>query len=372
MKSASSFITGLLALATLFLCMPRASALLGLFEKDQKEAPPAEKIAQDEIEAKKLLEEAQSLMEAKKFGRARDIHHRIVKSYPLTQSAAISQFAIGKSLESEGDALEAFDAYQVFVEKYVHEELFGDAIERQFMIAKAAMSSKSAVVLGVFKTKAQPSKVVEMFRKIATSAPYSKFAPEALFNIGQIEHEAGNPEQALSALQEIVDNYPKDPSAKEATLKMIEIRQNRNTRDDSRIERTQIEMEKFLYDYADDPRASTLREKVGELNERDAQKKLEIAQYYEKKKDYRAAAIYYQAIPSSSTVYEKAQAGLKRVGAIDPNLLQSPSAPKKRVVADTQVSQKPGYVGPPPPQLKSPAKPKMRVSEEELQPIPVQ
>lgn len=363
--------TGILALSFLLNASP-SYAILGFFEKDQKGAPPAEKIAQDEIEAKKLLEEAEQFTKDQKFGKARDIHYRIVKNYPLTQTAAASQFAIGQSLESEGKAMDAFDAYQVFVEKYVHEALFSDAIAHQFKIAKDAMTEKSAVVLGVFKTKAQPSKVVEMFRKIATSAPYSEYAPQALYNIGVVEQEGGHPDAALKALQEIIDKYPKTELAKEATLKIIDIRQNRKTRDDSRIARTQIEMEKFLYDYGNDPRATDLKKQVGELNERDAQKKLEIGQYYEKKKDYRAAAIYYKAIPSGSQIYQKAQAALHHLAEIDPNVVQSPSAPKKRVIADTEVAKSPNYVGPPPPDLKSPGKPKMRVSEEELRPIPVQ
>lgn len=374
MKSSwhSSLAAGVIALGFSLSSPSSSLAVLGLFEKEDKQAPPSEKIAQDEVEAKKLLAEAQQLEAQKKFGRARGIHERIVKSFPLTQSAAVSQFSIGQAIESEGNALEAFDAYQVFVEKYVHETLFGEAIERQYKIATEAMTAKSAVVMRLFKTKAQPSRVVEMFRKIATSAPYSDYAPDALFKIGEIEHEAGHHDQALSALQEILDNYPKDPVAKEAALKIIEIRQSRSTRDDSHIERTQIEMEKFLYDHGDDPRAAGIREKVVEFNERDAQKKLETAQYYEKKKNHRAAAIYYQAVPEGSKTYAKAQAGLKRLATIDPNLIQSPSAPKKRVVADTQVTQSPNYVGPPPPHLKAPPKPKMRVSEEELRPIPVE
>lgn len=363
--------TGVMALA-LFLNASTSQAILGLFEKDQKGAPTAEKVAEDEAEAKKLLEEAQQFTSQQKFGKARDIHYRIVKNYPLTRSAAVSQFAIGQSLESEGKVMDAFDAYQVFVEKYVHEEMFGDAIARQFKITKDAMSEKSAVVLGVFKTKAQPSKIVEMYRKIATSAPFSEYAPQALYNIGLVEQDGGHPDAALKALQEVIDNYPKTDLAKEATLKIIEIRQNRKTRDDSRIARTQIEMEKFLYDYGNDPRATDLKKQVGELNERDAQKKLEIGQYYEKKKDYRAAAIYYKSIPNSSQIYEKAQAALRHLAEIDPNVVQSPSAPKKRVIADTEVSKSPNYVGPPPPDLKGPAKPKMRVSDEELRPIPVQ
>jgi outer membrane protein assembly factor BamD len=365
-------ITGFFVFAFLLAGPSSSHAVLGLFEKDKKEAPPAEKIAQDEAEAKKLLQEAQQMATEKKVDRARDIYRKIVKSYPLTQSAAISQFAIGESLEAEGKPMDAFDAYQVFVEKYVHEAKFGDAIARQFKIATEAKDAKNSRILGVFKAKTERSKVVEMFRKIATSAPYSEYAPRALFNVGAVEREAGHDDKALIAFQEIMDNYPKDGLAKEASLKIIEIRQSKNTRDDSRIARTQIEMEKFLYDYSDDPRASGLREKVGELNDRDAQKKLEIGQYYEKKKNYRAAAIYYKSVPSKSQAYEKAQAALKHLGTIDPNLLQSPSAPKKRVVADTEVTKSPNYVGPPPPQLKTPGKPKMRVSDEELRPIPVE
>jgi len=367
----------LLATGTLFLILTLLSpaparAVLGLFEKEDKAPPSPEEVAQNEKEAREMLARAQRFSEENRPGKARDLYKDIVEKYPLTESAAVSQFAIGESLEAEGDLLDAFNAYQVFVANYIHEEKFAEAIKRQFEITMQAKEEKASRIFGVFKAKTQPSRVVEMFRKIANSAPYSEYAPKAIYHLALTEHDAGHQDEALSALQEILDKYPKNPIAKDASLKMIDIRESLKTRDDSHIERTQIEMEKFLYDYGDDPRAKELREKVVQLDEREAKKNLKIARYYQKKGSLRAAAIYYQTIPSGSAVYDEAQAGLEELADIDPNLVRSPSAPKKRVVAPNQVTDKPDYVGPPPPRLNQPRKPKMRVSEEELQPIPVE
>lgn len=70
------------------------------------------------------------------------------------------------------------------------------------------------------------------------------------------------------------------------------------------------------------PRATVPRSKVGNVNESDTEKKLNIGQYYETKKDYRAAAIYYKSIPPDSPFYETAHLRLKQLLEMDPSLLK--------------------------------------------------
>ncbi|MEO0446139.1 MAG: outer membrane protein assembly factor BamD [Verrucomicrobiota bacterium] len=364
-----SQLTLLCVVGVSFSSVQSAQGVLGLLDRKGKK-DISEGLSQQEIEARELSERGDSLYQEQKYGKSRDVYEKVVQSYPMTNAAAHSQFQLGQSYENEGELLEAFNAYQIYIDKYNQGEQFTEALGRQFDIAMRSTSGRTAKLFRVVPVKTQASRQVEMFQNIATSAPYSSFAPKALYQVGIIEYEADHVPQALRALQDVIDNYPSDPMAKEASVKMIEIRSSQKTRDDSQIERTQIEMERFLYDFGDDPRASGIREQVTEINNRNAEKDFKIGSYYEKQKRYRAAAIYYQQIQKGSSHYEKAQDRLTALAQIDPNLIQSPAAPKKRVLSDVAVTTKPDYVGPPAP--KTAARPKMRVSEEEFKPIPVQ
>ncbi len=141
---------------------------------------------------------------------------------------------------------------------------------------------------------------------------------------------------------------------------------------DSQIDRTKFEMEQFIYDYGDDPVAQGIRAEVGKLEERDAEKKFNIARYYERKGNIRAAAIYYQEVRLGTARYDDAQGRLQEIAAQDPNILQTPRAPKRRVEAQSNIASNPDFNGPPRPNLKSAAKPQMRASAEDVLPIPVE
>ncbi len=360
----------LLATASL-LAVPPAQAVLGIFDDEElTEAPDPGVLAKQEEAARNLFQEARTLDEGGRASKARDLYESVVEDYPLTKAAADSQFALARSLDEEGESHKAFEAYQGFVDRFKQSDQFGEAIRRQFEIATKAMNGKTGHMLRVFPVKAQPSKIIELFRQVAKNAPYSTYAPQAIYNIGLVESEAGRAQEALAAFQEVVDGYPKDPKAKEASLRIIELRQSRRTRDDSQIARTQLEMEKFIFDYGDDPRSAELQKKVGSLEERDAEKKFEIGRFYEKKGNLRAAAIYYQEVVEGTSHYADAQTRLESIRKVDPNVVAPPSAPKQRVAAQTDVTSRPDYVGPPAPRLEEPPKPQMRASEEDVLPLP--
>ncbi len=369
-----------LYLLTLFgavslLIAPNSYAILGLFEDDDKnEVPDAAELAKQETAAEKEFARAKQVQESGKLGRARDIYQDIAKDYPLTSVAPAAQFEVGSIHEAEKNEDRAFEAYQKLLDRYAGSDLFGEAVQRQFEIATRSMNTKTTRVLGLFPSKAQPSRLIEMYRQIANNAPYSKYAPLAIYQIGLLNRKAGKQNEAILAFEEVVESYPSDPKAREARLRIIEVRgdNSEKTRDGRQLERYQDEVEIFIQGNEDDPRSEELRAKLGKLQDRDAEKKFNIGRYYEKKGNLRAAAIYYQDVLNGTSVYDAAQARLEALRAQDPNVVLPPRAVKHKVVAPTNVKDRPDYYGPPPPRpkLKSAPKPEMRVPEDEVLPIP--
>jgi outer membrane protein assembly factor BamD (BamD/ComL family) len=349
-----------------------SSAELPFRKGEMKEVPASEELQRQDAEAKALLDKAISMKNDGKLEKAEDLLKDAIDRYPLTSTAAVARFELGRVYEAEGKPEKAFDAYQEFIEKHRESDLFGEAIRRQFELASFAMNGKTGALFGFIPAKSPTSKVIEMFDKVAANAPRSSFAPQAIFNVGILQKEAGKDAEAIAAFQKLQDNYPTDPKTKEAALEIIAIQEGRETNDDSQVLKTQLEMEKFIADFASDPRAGELQEKVGKLGQMDADKKFEIARYYERKGNLKAAAIYYQEIPEGTGRYADAQKRLGELKAQDPNLIAPPSAPRSRVIAQENVVDRPDYNGPPAPRLQAPAKPEMRASADDVLPIPAQ
>jgi outer membrane protein assembly factor BamD (BamD/ComL family) len=343
-----------------------------LNKDDKKEIPASEELDKQESEARALFEKAIALKNEGKPDKAENLLKDAIDRYPLTPTSATAQFELGRIHEAMGKPLKAFDDYQKFIEEHRQSDLFGEAVQRQFELASLAMNGKAGSIFGLIPAKSQSSRVIEMFDKIAANAPRSSYAPQAIFNVGMLQKEAGKDAEAVAAFRKLQDNYPNDPKTKEAALQIIAIGQAHQTNDDSQIVKTQLEMEKFLYDFSSDPRSSEIEAKVGEIENMNAEKKFNIARYYERKGNLKAAAIYYQDVKSGTAQYADAQKRLAELKAKDPNLVAPPSAPRTRVVAQENVVDRPDYNGPPAPKLESPAKPKMRASAEDVIPIPGQ
>ena len=369
MNHRPSHLLSLLGAATLFAVSP-CYAILGLFD-DEKKIPTAEELSEQESLAMESFAKAKTLQNEGKGSKARGIFEDIVHDYPLTDSAAASQYEIGAIYDDENEVDRAFEAYQEFIDNYKGSDLFGEAVKRQFEIATKAMNSKTTRVLGVIPSKAAKSRVIEMFTQVAANAPYSKYAPLALYQVGVLLREGGQDAEAIVAFQEMADRYSDDPKSKEAQLAIIQIRGNRWTRDAKQDRLLLTEGEIFVEKNEDDPRAEEVRAKIGQLEEKEAEKTFNIGRYYERKGNLRSAALYYQDVKASpGEFFKAAQARLEALKSQDPNLLQAPSAPKHKVVAPVNVVDREDYYGPKPPKLEAAPKPKMRVSEVDIQPIP--
>tara|TARA_R110002096_G_scaffold147671_16_gene307697 strand:+ start:32489 stop:33616 length:1128 start_codon:yes stop_codon:yes gene_type:complete len=360
--------------AATFLATANSYAILGILKDDKmQEVPDSAELAKQEAAALKAYESAQKAQSDGKLGRAKDIYEDVVEDYPLTSFAPKAQFEIGAIYEKEGREDRAFDSYQDLINRYTGSDLFGEAVRRQFEITNRSMNTKTSRVIGLIPSKAQPSRVIEMFRQIADNAPYSKYAPLAIYQIGVINRKIGKEPESILAFEEVVESYPDDPKAKEASLQIIEVRGDRDTRDGRQLERYQDEVAVFIENNEEDPRSEELRAELGKLQDREAEKKFNIGRYYEKKGNMRAAAIYYQDVLSGTPVYGAAQDRLKVLSAQDPNVVLPPRATKQKVVAPSNVKDRPDYYGPPPPKppkLEAAPKPQMRVPEDDVLPIP--
>ena len=289
----------ILAAGLVFGLAPSApGGFLDLFKEDLNSIPASAELKRQEDAARADLNRALEFEAQGRDSKALAIHKDVVKKYPLTTAAAMSQFKKGQIYQKEGKYDDAFEAFQDFIDKYKGSSAFSEAIKAQYDIARAGQEGQfKKKIFAVIPSEVQPSELLEWYAKIIASAPFSDYAPLAQFAIAEIYEEQHKSAQAIQSYQMLVDKYPRHPKAPDAQFQIGEIGKRafeKGNQDRSNIANAREAMEDVLVAYQDSGRAEEARATLAHFDLIEAQKFYDIGRFYEKQKKYRSAAIYYQ------------------------------------------------------------------------------
>ena len=314
----------------------------------------------------------------------------LVKRYSLSLLAPKAQYKVGFLLQRHGDNSKAFDAYNIYVTKYPQGGDFDTVVEQMFKIAKLFLDGEKKKVLGVPVTSSM-TRAQTMFETIVKSAPFSKYAPLAQFNVGQALEKQGKYPEAMKAYQVVVNKYAGDAIADDA-LYQVGYVQLRNYREGSydRASATKAReaFEDFINRYPESEKVPQAQENMKSLETGSAKGTLEIARYYDKAKQYRAAVIYYNDVIKSQPGSPESEVAKTRIEELkqlvgEDTLRAGPertetgarAAQRRKLQAKVDTASRPDYVGPPVvmPEEKivtAPGKPKLRTSPGNIGPMP--
>ena len=90
------------------------AGLFDVFKKDLDKVPETDELRRSEAAAQTLVTEALEYESAGKTDKAFDIYRGVVKKYPLTTAAAMSQYKVGAIQKANGDWVKAFESFQTF------------------------------------------------------------------------------------------------------------------------------------------------------------------------------------------------------------------------------------------------------------------
>lgn len=332
----------------------RASFLDNLFSSEEKQVLSAEQLSSQEGRANAMLQKAMSQHQSGKARQARDTYRSLVKTYPRSEAASEAQFQYARIREAE-DEKKAFEAYEELITKYPNSSKFSEALERQYAIAEKLGASDNKGFLGI-GAAVQPSKLIEMYQAISEAAPHSELAPKSLLSKGKVERKSGDKVAAVNSFQSVVSRYPNSPFATEAQYQIYEIRGV--TAEDSfspNQDRAQVEAGlDFVSQNPEDERAQSIRTDLQMIEERSIEKLFTTGKYYEEKmKKPDAAKVYYREVVKNPNTpyYAEAQ---QRLAALEAGGATVES--RGNFLSQLPVGKK--------------EKPEMRVSEDEVVPLP--
>jgi outer membrane protein assembly factor BamD len=347
-----------------------------------------------DIEIKKNAQDqfdlAQRYEENHDYARAGASYRLLVRRFPRSDIAPTAQYNSGRMYQHQGKLDVAFNEYQGLVEKYPRSSEFEPALEAEYNIAKAYLDGKRVDVYGVPTLPSMP-KAQEMFRKIVTNAPFSKIAPLAQYGIGQALEKQGSIVSAVNAYQQVVDRYPNNDVAADAMYQIgyVYFQASRETGyDQTAAVRAQEAFEDFLVRYPNSSKVAQAQDNLKALQGRKSTDSYNIARFYDKQKNYKAAYVYYNEVLQQQPDSQEAQRAKERMDQIRSKLGDSALqigtetaetgqtvAERRKLQAQVDTAARPDFVGPPAPTptpspspVSSPAQKKPQPQQQPLTP----
>ncbi len=295
-------------------------------------------------------------------------YRKTAKRFPKSTVAPSAQYKIGAILEKRNDFDGASTAYEILIKRYPHSTDFNNALEGEFRIGDAYLDGRRQRIFGV-PTIASRDRAIAIFTIITANAPFSRFAPAAQFKIGQAYETQGDYKGAINAYQKVVDKYPTNPLAADSLYQIaysyMQIATKTGSNDRTNTQRAREGFEDFLAANPNHEKAAQAREDLAGLASQQTGGSLEIANFYYKQQQYRAAVVYYNDVirqqpnsPDSTTARARLDTIRSRYGdkyfeSATPNAAGTgvrPVLPKVgdgRLQAQTDTAKRPDYVGPP-------------------------
>ena len=250
--------------------------------------------------AQEQLEVAQQAFESENHNLAVKAGRRTVRVWPLSDYAPEAQYLVGRAYEAQDKDEKAFKEYQKLVERYPTSEKYAEVLNRQFEIANQYLAGKWFKLWGVIPFFPSMDKTVKMYEQIVENGPYSEVAPQAQMNIGAAREKQEDYAAAVKAYETAADRYhDKKAVAADAMWKAGQayLKQAQTAEYDQSVAGLAIAtFTDFSVLYPDDPRVPQAQEHIASLRTEQARGAMIVARFYEKKKMWDGALVYYNEV----------------------------------------------------------------------------
>lgn len=279
-------------------------------------------IGEDGRRAIDQMNKARDYEEGSNYGKAAKAYERVGKRFGNSVYAPEAYYRAGRMRLERKQYYKAHEDFQQVVGRYPNYTRFNEIIGEQYRIASALLDGARNYIWGVIPGFRNREKAIEYFEILLVTAPYSDYAPLSLMNIARTHQRMGNDEEAIDALDRMINFYPQSLLTPDAYLKLAQTHASlvEGPYYDQASTREAITyFEDFMILYPSDAGVSAAEKGLGDMKKVLAESKLKIGDFYFYKRDnYMAARVFYNeaitAYPDSS-VAVKARDQLVKVEA---------------------------------------------------------
>lgn len=256
--------------------------------------------AQDQLEITQLAIEAGDGKLALRSAK------RLLSEWPLSDFAPEAQFLAGEAYVLRKMDQKAFEEFQNLIDFYPKSPRYEEALKHQFDIAARFMQGQRKRILwGHVPFTRSMKTAISMFEQVIKNGPYTEFAAQAQINIG-MAHErrkgfllsfSEKYTEAATAYEQAAFRYFDRPEVAADALFLAGNAYFRQARtgeyDQGHSQKAITAYEDFMAMFPADSRVNEASANIAALKEEQSRGAFLIGRFYEKKRNYKSALIYY-------------------------------------------------------------------------------
>ena len=257
-------------------------------------------------------------------GTALSLYLGVVKKYPRSDYAPEACFRAARLYQARQQYFAAFDAYQQVITLYPSSVHFNEIISEQYTIANQLVDGARNHYWGLIPGFTNRSKGLEYFETLITEAPQSDYAPLALMNIVRGQQKFGTSDNAIDALDRLIDSYPQSMLAPDAYLGRAQALAGLVEGpyyDQASTLKAITDFEDFSILFPQNPAQAEAEKGLASMKQVLAESKMLIGDFYFYKRDnFKAARVFYNeaiTVYPDSKIAEKARQQLTAVDAAE-------------------------------------------------------
>jgi outer membrane protein assembly factor BamD len=254
-------------------------------------------------------------------GSAIRLYTRVAKKYSSSIYAPEAFFRAGRLLLERHQYYDAFADFQSIIRRYPNTKRFDDVIGEQYRIAAALMNGSRNRMMGLIPSFTNRTKAIAYFEVVLLDAPYSDYAPLSLMDIARGYQADKDAEEAIDALDRLVNTYPQSVLAPVAYLKLGDMFASLNAGpeyDQAATKQAMTYYEDYMILYPGDDGIAKAAEGVDRMKTVLARSKIYIGDFYlYKRMNFTAARVFYNEAITSYPDSGPARVARKRLADLE-------------------------------------------------------
>lgn len=247
------------------------------------------------------LEYARSLMMSGDYRRAFKETEKFVEFYGNDQLADENQFLRGEIELAQGKGLDAAKSFQQLIAAFPDSKRYEEAIRKQYEIGDYYYARGEQLADKKWRLfKKRPYKqAAEVYAMVVDNQPFSPIAAEAQYKIGLCHYARKQYVDAAFEYRRVIEDYPSTEWVNDASfgLAMCHYKAALPPAYDQTQSELAIEaIDDFATRYPTDARVEDLKQKREEMRESIAMQQLETARFYERRREFPSAKLYYEML----------------------------------------------------------------------------
>lgn len=190
---------------------------------DEPAAAARDEATTDEAVAQRLFQRGMDKLEAGEVNDALERFEDVVEDHPRSSVAGEAHYQRGTIFSRRHQFEKALGEYTAILSRYPGYGGFNQVVEDLYSMGNRILEGERPRYFGVIPGFKDRRTGVDIMAAVVRYAPFSELAPQALMGMAELYEKVDSPEEAIGALDRLINNYPRSVQTADAYLRLAQL-----------------------------------------------------------------------------------------------------------------------------------------------------